>query len=233
MARIARIAIPRYPYLVTQFGRDEGAIFFEPEERKLYCEYLRHYAEEFGLDVWAYCLLENQVILLVYPRRNSSLALAIGRAHMRFAAEVNRRHGWSGHFWADRFHSTLLDKKYVLEAARFVETAPVRAGLAKRAPSYPWSSAKAHASGKEDSLLAPNRPILEAPEIGKWATWLGETPDEKMQLALSRNVKTGRPCGSLALLQKLEERLGLSLTPRKRGPKPKQPAPPSPRARAK
>jgi putative transposase len=231
MARIARIAIPRYPYLVTQYGRDEGAIFFEPEERKLYCEYLRCYAEEFGLDIWAYCLLDNQVLLLVYPRRNSSLALAIGRAHMRFAAEINR---------ATRLERTLLGRPFPLDpvgpkirsGSRSLYrdgSHPGRIGQTRRFLSLVQRQS-AHFR-KTRSIARCQSPAPRGPEIGKWGSWLGESPDEKIQSDLSRNVKTGRPCGPLALLQKLEERLGLSLTPRKRGPKPKQPDPTRVRAK--
>ena len=46
-----------------------------------------------------------------------------------------------------------MDESYFLTAARYVELNPVRAKIVTRAEDYPWSSASAHLSGKNDILV--------------------------------------------------------------------------------
>jgi putative transposase len=217
MARFARIVVPGYPYHVTHRGNRREDVFYSTDDRDVYRKWLREYSDTFELEIWAYCLMCNHVHLLVLPHRDDSLALAIGHTHRRYAQWVNRQHGWSGHLWANRFHSTLLDNGHLWTAVKYVECNPVRARIVRRAEEYPWSSARAHSRGSADALLSPNRPFPNSERVGDWAAWLATALDEQSEATLRRNTQTGRPCGSTAFIEKLEEQEGRSLRPGKRG----------------
>jgi putative transposase len=124
---------------------------------------------------------------------------------------VNRRNDWTGHLWANRFHSTLLDSAHLLRAARYVELNPVRAGLTKSAEDYPWSSARANVRGERDSLLSPRRPFPEA--VGDWRAWLSQGIEDDELETLRVHTATGRPCGAPEFVRELERRLGRRLRP--------------------
>jgi putative transposase len=47
-----------------------------------------------------------------------------------------------------------MDESYFLTAARYVELNPVRARLVAKAEDYPWSSAVAHLSGRDDIVIS-------------------------------------------------------------------------------
>jgi putative transposase len=130
---------------------------------------------------------------------------------------VNFREGWRGHLWQGRFASFPLDEGYLLAAARYIEQNPVRAGLAATPWEYPWSSAKAHVSGKDDSLVRAT-PLLE--RVGDWEDFLyAGTADEDLQL-LRRHERTGRPLGSDRFVTAVERKLHRTLRRGKPGPKP-------------
>ncbi len=177
MARIARAVAPGYPHHVTQRGNYQQNIFKDEEDYRRYKSWLEEYSRKEGLRIWAYCLMTNHVHLLVVPRRKKAMDLAIGRTHMRHARRVNREQGWSGHLWANRFYSTILDETHLWAAVRYIERNPVRAGLVKRAERYGWSSARCHAKGVADTLLSARRPFREAQGIADWSAWLAEGGD--------------------------------------------------------
>jgi hypothetical protein len=53
----------------------------------------------------------------------------------------NRRHGRVGHLFQGRFKAFLVEKgAHLLELARYVVLNPVRAGVARSAAAWPWSS---------------------------------------------------------------------------------------------
>jgi putative transposase len=81
------------------------------------------------VEVWAYCLMPDHVHLIAVPRTADGLNRAIGEAHRRYSRMVNSRENWRGHLWQGRFASYVLDKSYLLTAARYIELNPVRAGL--------------------------------------------------------------------------------------------------------
>jgi len=114
---------------------------------------MAHWCRAYDVDIWAYCLMPNHVHLIAVPSERESLRLAIGEAHRRYTHRVNFREGWRGHLWQGRFSSYVMDERYLLACARYMENNPVRAGLADRADRWSWSSAKSHIGRKNDKLV--------------------------------------------------------------------------------
>ncbi len=78
----------------------------------------------FGVSVGAWCFMTNHVHLLVVPRERTSLALGIGKAHMRYSRRINSERAWTGHLWANRYDSGVLDQEHLCCAVRYVEQNP-------------------------------------------------------------------------------------------------------------
>ena len=192
-------------------------MFLEDSDRHTYLSTLRDYADRFGLEVWAYCLMTNHVHLLVMPRYATAPALAIGVSHRLHSRRVNARHGWLGHLWANRYFSTVLDEHHLWCAVRYVELNPVRAGLVARAEDYRWSSARAHTGGWPDPLLSAARPFPGV--IQDWSSWLAEGTDPAAEALLREASRTGRPCGSATFVASAELALGRILRARPAGRK--------------
>ena len=233
MARLARVVAIGFPHHVTHRGNRRADIFLSDDDRRLYLRHLGEYARSAALEVWAYCLMTNHVHLIVVPRREDSLAKGVGLAHRRYATALNRREGWSGHLWANRFFSTPLDDAHQWAAIRYVECNPVRAGMSARAEDHPWSSAPAHALGRADALLAAGRPwpgpvedwsalLAELTELGDPGRDTARAGRAAAEIdRIRRSTKTGRPCGGARFVRMLELALGRRLRPAKRGRKPK------------
>jgi REP-associated tyrosine transposase len=205
MARIARVVVPGLAYHVTHRGNRRQNVFLDPEDRRLYKQWLLEYSKRYDLEIWSYCLMTNHVHHLVVGRRSDSLALGMGRTHGRFAQWQNRRNGWSGHLWANRYYSTPLDAEHVWAAVRYIEQNPVRAGLVERAELYEWSSARSHATGLPDPLLSPSRPFPG--DVKSWSDWLADDPNPEKLEAVRKNTWSGRPTGSDDFVRELEARL--------------------------
>ena len=128
----------------------------------------------------------------------------------------------SGHVWQDRFHASALDDRHFLNAVRYVELNPVRAGLVPKAGDYAWSSAAAHSGLRADPLLEPlhRSPVLLG--IPDWEAWLEEGVTDDCRSALKSRERRNLPCGSDAFIAALEKSAGRGLQFRKRGGQPKQ-----------
>lgn len=210
MGRIARIVVPGLPHHVTQRGNRRCEVFFEPRDRQHYLSLFRKYAAEYGVDVWAYCLMTNPVHFVLVPEKPDSLSDALRDAHTAYALRFN------GHLWQGRFFSCVLDDEHLWAAVHYVERNPVRAGMMARSEEYPWSSAAARCGLRQDDLLSPRFP--PAHRLTNWSEWLSrEEPPETE--AIRRQTHTGRPCGSPDFLADLESQCKRRLTPGKRGRK--------------
>jgi len=222
MARLARIVVPGASHHVTQRGNNQQDVFFVADDHRVYLEFLREQGARFGFRLEGYCLMTNHIHLIGVPAREDSLAKAVGRTHFLYTQYVNRMHGRTGHLWQNRFYSCAMDKAHAYQALCYVELNPVRAGMAKHAWDYAWSSAPLHC----------DRAPLDAPQTDAGAglldvsAWRAKMPprqwratlkevarDKAAQEAIRRNTYTGRPLGTDRFLSKVERLIGHRVRP--------------------
>jgi putative transposase len=145
MSRPLRILGAGLVYHVTARGTGRMAIFLDDRDRRRFLHQLARCVELDTLLVHAYCLMLNHYHLVtttVHP----NLSRAIHRLNGRYAQWWNVRHGRVGHVFQGRFGAQVVgDDVYFLNACRYVVLNPVRAGLTRTAPEWPWSSYRASA----------------------------------------------------------------------------------------
>lgn len=214
MARIARIVVEDLPHHIVQRGNRNQVVFFGDDDRREYLRLLASFARRYQLEIWAYCLMDTHIHLVVVPRRAEGLARALAETHKRYARRINFRYGWRGYLWQGRFSSYLMDESYLLAAIRYVECNPVAAGMVQRAEDYAWSSAQAHVTKQANPILSPS--FLDE-RITDWSAYL--RADDKTPAPIERHLGTGRPLGARPFVHKLENRLGRTLGKMKPGPK--------------
>src|SRR6185312_4333711 len=219
MARLARVVAPGLPHHVTQRGNRRQQVFFGEEDYRLYRALLAEGCRAAGVAIWAWCLMPNHVHLILVPAAPDGLRAALGEAHRRYTRHVNEREGWRGFLWQGRFASFPMDERYLPAAARYIELNPVRAGLARRARDWRWSSARAHLDRRDDGLVAA-QPLLDL--VSDWRGFLKSGLREEEREAIRAAERTGRPLGAAAFIEGLEEQLKRPLARRKPGPRPRQ-----------
>jgi len=207
------------PHHVTQRGNNRQQSFFSNLDRRLYMTLLRDQAERHGLSVLGWCLMPNHVHIVGIPEHEQSLARALGRAHYEYTIYLNRKRMRSGHLWQNRFFSTPLDRDHLHTALRYVDLNPVRGGLVTRAVEYPWSSAEAHVSGRDEWGVLDRKDWRRISTRGDWQDALREGRMEAGEMTrLQRATQTGRPLGSDRFVEELEAKLQRPLKRRKTGP---------------
>jgi putative transposase len=217
MARIARVVAPGLPHHVTQRGNRRQQTFFCDDDYRAYLELMAQWCSRCSVEIWTYCLMPNHVHLIAVPESEDGLRSAIGEAHRRYTRRINFREGWRGHLWQGRFASYVMEERYLLAAARYIEMNPVRAGLVDRPEEYPWSSGAGHILGRNDRLVKVS-PLLEL--VDDWGRFIaGQIADRDVSL-LRKHERTGRPLGGEGFIDRLERALSRSLRKQKPGPKP-------------
>jgi putative transposase len=221
MARQARVIVPGVPHHVTQRGNRREPIFLQEGDEAVYLGLMSAQLRRRGVDCWAYCPMPNHVHFILTPRNEAGLALAVGEAHRRYTSFIGARDGWTGHVFQGRFGSAAMDEDHLLAAFRYVALNPVKAGLARRAADWRWSSAAAHIAGRSTPHVSVE-PALE--RIADFAAFVESDADDQDRWAeVLKSALTGRPVGAKAWIETLEARLGHPVSPQRRGPKPRQP----------
>lgn len=155
MPRQLRLQYEGAVYHVMNRGDRREAIFGDDEDRKRFLTTIEEACAKTGWHIHAYCLMPNHFHLVVEtPRANlvAGMKWLLGTYSSRF----NRRHKLSGHVFAGRYKSLVVDHHhhgYLRTVCEYVHLNPVRAKLV--APNHPlrdfrWSSFN-------DYLGSPNR----------------------------------------------------------------------------
>ncbi len=144
MARRPRVAPPDSFSHVSTTGNREQAIFIDDADREFFLFTLQRYMPVCELKVHAYCLMTTHLHLVVEVA-GVPLSRSMQRVLQVYAQRFNRRHGYRGHLFADRFWSQPCETDaYLLEAVRYVHLNPVWAGIVRRPEFYRWSSHRAY-----------------------------------------------------------------------------------------
>ena len=134
-----------------------------------------------------------------------------------------------GHLWQGRFGSVAMDEDHLAHTVRHVSLTPVWAR--RVAQAWPWSSVRAHLSGRSDGITDMRLVLDRFPDFHNL---IAPPEDEAAAAALRRAETSGRPLGPATFLAGLEKLTGRLLHPCKRGPQPgisKLPPYPQPKRR--
>ena len=213
MPRLARAIAVGCAHHITQRGNNRQDVFFVDDDRQVYLQLLKEQADKYGLEILAYCLMDNHIHLVAVPQQEDSLAKAIGRTHFRYTQYINRFQKRSGHLWQGRFYSCALDGRHLRPAIQYVELNPVRAKLCRKPWRYEWSSAAAHTDEKAESELLNLPRWYKQITAEAWRKELAEGLTEAEVAKIRLRTHTGRPLGSDSFLSKLETLLGRRVRP--------------------
>ncbi len=138
---------------------------------------------------------------------------------MRFIG--NAVHQSSGHAWQGRYYSCPLDRVHLWEALRYTELNPVRAGLAREAEAWTWSSAAAHCGAEARNEVLDLEVWRKSWTASAWRQYLAAGETESKLTEIRRCTHTGRPLGSAEFVEALEGTMKRRLAPQKGGRPPK------------
>lgn len=192
MPRHARVVAVNIPHHITQRGNDRQKVFFEDEDRQLYLRLLDKQAHKFAVDLIGFTLMSNHIHLILVPPEPNALAEVLGNAHSQYTQRFNFRYQRTGHLWQNRFFSCPLDRRHLWTALCYVERNPVRAGLVDYAWDYPWSSARAHVTGTDDTGLLGMDEWQAAFTPAEWKRMLMATEDPRALTLLRKATLQGR-----------------------------------------
>ena len=157
MPRRARVLVQGVPLHIIQRGHNRQRCFYQDSDYLVYLDWLRKYASGMGASLHAYVLMTNHVHLLASfddVKLVPDFMKAVGQ---KYAQYLNHRLNRCGALWQGRYRSCLVPgEQYFMRCQRYVECNPLRAGMVRQAAEYIWSSYRANAGLREDSLITPH-----------------------------------------------------------------------------
>ena len=143
----------RIYHVVVQGARDKR-IFGTVQDKLSYTDRLLEYRTRFGVELFAFCILENHAHLILRESESADVSGFMRRLGISYSHSYRKAHGADGtEVYRGRYLSEPLELWQLPGAISFVESEPVRLGLAERPEDWPYGSA-GRRSGKGAALYA-------------------------------------------------------------------------------
>lgn len=165
-------------YHVILRGINKQIIFEDKADYLQFVNILMYYKEECNFKLFAYCLMDNHIHLLV-EESDVSLDEIMKRIEVKFVRWYNKKYERIGYLFQDRYKSEPVnDEKYFLTVLRYIHQNPIHAGLESELGIYPWNSF--HDYVLEDANFVDiNTAINLFPQYGKCMEFMREISNEK------------------------------------------------------
>jgi len=140
MPRGARQVSRSGVYHIMFRGNERRDIFVNDEDRVRFIQLLAEKSMEEGFSVYAYCLMDNHVHILL-SGTHEGLSRLVKRINTSYVYYFNKKYDRVGHLFHDRYKSEAVENDtYLLEAVRYIHNNPIKAGMVGEASDYKWSS---------------------------------------------------------------------------------------------
>lgn len=134
--------------------------------------------------------------------------LKLNTSYVRY---FNEKYKLTGKLFGNRFYSCVLDEAHFVEAIRYVELNPFRAGLEGSLVKYKWTSAHERLSRRKEYYLSALPSFFSVTSHFEFLTEpiQGALSDFKNRWAAIRGAtKSGNPLGGKEFIQKVGASLG-------------------------
>ncbi len=140
MPRTSRIKSKSGIYHVVMRGINRQIIFGDEEDNLKFIQTLQKYKEVCEYSLYAYCLMENHVHLLLKEGKES-LGTVMRRICGSYVLWYNKKYDRVGYLFQDRFKSEPVENDaYFLTVLRYIFQNPIKAGIVMKIENYPWTN---------------------------------------------------------------------------------------------
>ena len=127
-------------YHVIMRGNNKQTLFEDDEDFSYFKQRLNYYKQKCSCDIFAYCLMDNHVHLLVKSGPNG-ISDFVKRLSNSYVYWFNNKYERIGHLFQGRFKSEPVETtSYFLTVIRYIHQNPVKANITKNCSDYAYSS---------------------------------------------------------------------------------------------
>lgn len=150
MPRIARQKHDTAVYHIMIRGNNRERIFFGDEDRSRFFNTIRRYMEKFQFILFAYCLMDNHVHMLIHCN-GQDISKVMQGINLSYTLYINRKYERCGHLFQGRFKSIIAKRDCdIINETKYIHRNPVRAGITQTACEYKWSSINVYKGEKDE-----------------------------------------------------------------------------------
>ena len=129
-------------HVVARANRKEF-IFYPDEIKLMFLAVVKEAKCKFHFSLTNFCIMNNHFHIMIKPGQGENLSRIMQWILSVFALRFNKRLGYTGHVWYDRFKSKIVAGfSDFLHTFRYIALNPVRAGIVGNPLAYPFNGVR-------------------------------------------------------------------------------------------
>ncbi len=198
MGRPLRLKAPQLTFHITSRTNGRKLFLKKKQDQKALCKILKRLLLKHAIIIYAFSPMTNHFHMLIRIESEADLSQFMCEFKSHYSKYFNKKYHTSGHFWGDRFKSTIVqDDRHALACLRYIDLNPVKAGLVDHPSKWLYNSFRSYAYGKSHPLL----PLQPHPTY----LALGKNKDRRYALylnfVLGKNQESDELFGGLSKLR--------------------------------
>ena len=190
MPRPTRHVPGGFCYHVLSRGNARQTVFHKPDDYAAFLRLLDEAAARWPMRVLAWCLMPNHFHLVLWPHADGDLSRYMQWLLSTHVRRYHEHYRTSGHVWQGRYKAfPIQENEHLLTVLRYVERNPLRAGLARKAESWPYTSLAAISAGELPAWYHAG-PV---PRGRNWQAHVAAPQTEAELISLRQSVERGVP----------------------------------------
>jgi Transposase and inactivated derivatives len=150
MPRCARVKGSNYTYHIISRSISEVNLFRDDEDKNKYIELLKKYKVIFNFSIYAYCIMDTHVHLLIYSN-GADISKIMHGINQSYSQYYNRKYSRHGHLFQERFKSIVVDNsRYLFVLSLYIHKNPKSLKNLKSISDYEFSSLSVYLGLKSD-----------------------------------------------------------------------------------
>jgi len=135
-------------------GVNKQVIFRDKNDYQYFLRKLREYKEKWSISILCYCLMPNHYHLFVrQTTHDKSISKFVSELGNSFTKGMNKKYKRSGVLFEGKVKSKWIeDETYFKWVIKYILENPLKAGLARHAIDYEFSSAKELIGGNDETI---------------------------------------------------------------------------------
>lgn len=154
MGRPVRLKAPDVTYHITTRTNGGKLCLKARRDKKMLCNILHKILLKYEVVAYGFTAMDNHFHVIIHIKNHADISKIMCEFKTQYAKYFNRKYGLYGHFWGDRFRSTIIqDDRHALACLRYVDLNAVKAGLVPHPSQWPWGSFACYAYGQAQVAL--------------------------------------------------------------------------------
>lgn len=150
MARISRMCYESSLYHVMVQGINREKIYRNSYMKDYFIEILTQKSKELGVEIIAFCIMDNHVHLLLFIDDIKSLTKLMASINTKYAKFFNKTNNRVGYVYRDRYRcENIFTEHHLINCIKYIHNNPVNARISKHPKDYKYSSFCEYLYGKE------------------------------------------------------------------------------------